>query len=159
MDPSLQDRSIATLDCPAPPTQAAGAQGANEAAEAARRAAEALFSLQRHDGHWCAELEGDSILESEYMLMKFILGQEREPMADGRDGWQAWVCLRLMGDDERAPHMQRAAAMILARGGAEACNSFTNFYLAALGLIPWMAVPAIPPEVVWLPRWFPFHLS
>ncbi|MBM4116048.1 MAG: hypothetical protein FJ252_09285, partial [Phycisphaerae bacterium] len=152
-----------------------------------------LFSLQRVDGHWCAELEGDSILESEYMLMKFILGQEREPMADGRDGWQvmqelaaslrgqqradggwgqypgsaadvsscvkAWVCLRLIGDDERAPHMQRAAAMILARGGAESCNSFTNFYLAALGLIPWMAVPAIPPEVVWLPRWFPFHLS
>jgi hypothetical protein len=25
---------------------------------------------------------------SEYLLMKFILGQERQPMADGRDGWQ-----------------------------------------------------------------------
>ena len=194
MDPRLQDQTVATLERPAPATQApAPAHTASEAAQAARRAADALFSLQRHDGHWCAELEGDSILESEYMLMKFILGQEREPMADGRDGWQvmqelatslreqqradggwgqypgsaadvsscvkAWVCLRLMGDDERAPHMQRAAAMILARGGAESCNSFTNFYLAALGLIPWMAVPAIPPEVVWLPRWFPFHLS
>ena len=194
MDPSLQDQTVATLECPKRATPAtAAAHGAPDAAQAAQRAADALFSLQRPDGHWCAELEGDSILESEYMLMKFILGQEREPMADGRDGWQvmqelaaalreqqrddggwgqypgsaadvsscvkAWVCLRLMGDDERAPHMQRAAAMVLARGGAEACNSFTNFYLAALGLIPWMAVPAIPPEVVWLPRWFPFHLS
>jgi squalene-hopene/tetraprenyl-beta-curcumene cyclase len=194
MDPSLQDQTVATLECPKRATPAtAAAHGAPDAAQAAQRAADALFSLQRPDGHWCAELEGDSILESEYMLMKFILGQEREPMVDGRDGWQvmqelaaalreqqrddggwgqypgsaadvsscvkAWVCLRLMGDDERAPHMQRAAAMVLARGGAEACNSFTNFYLAALGLIPWMAVPAIPPEVVWLPRWFPFHLS
>jgi squalene-hopene/tetraprenyl-beta-curcumene cyclase len=46
----------------------------------------ALKSLQREDGHWCAELEGDSILQSEYLLMKWILGQETAPMADGRDG-------------------------------------------------------------------------
>ena len=37
-------------------------------------------------GHWCGELQGDSILESEYLLMKFILGQENQPMADGADG-------------------------------------------------------------------------
>jgi squalene-hopene/tetraprenyl-beta-curcumene cyclase len=52
-----------------------------------QRAIKALLSLQRADGHWCGELQGDSILESEYLLMKFILGQERQPMADGRDGW------------------------------------------------------------------------
>ena len=45
-----------------------------------RRAIDALLSLQKSDGHWCGELQGDSILESEYILMKFILGQEREPM-------------------------------------------------------------------------------
>src|SRR5690606_5326462 len=28
-----------------------------------RRAVDALKSLQKSDGHWCAELEGDSILE------------------------------------------------------------------------------------------------
>jgi len=47
----------------------------------------ALLSLQRQDGHWCGELQGDSILCSEYLLMKFILRQERGPMHDGRDGW------------------------------------------------------------------------
>ncbi|MCH7797560.1 MAG: squalene--hopene cyclase [Planctomycetes bacterium] len=62
-------------------------------ADAHRRAVEALFSLQRADGHWCGELQGDSILESEYLLMKFILGQEREPMADGRPGGE--VLLRI----------------------------------------------------------------
>jgi squalene-hopene/tetraprenyl-beta-curcumene cyclase len=53
-----------------------------------RRAQQALLSLQKSDGHWCGELQGDSILESEYILMKFILGQERAPMRDGRDGWE-----------------------------------------------------------------------
>ncbi len=48
------------------------------------RAVSALSSLQRADGHWCGELEGDSILESEYLLMKWILGQESAPLADGR---------------------------------------------------------------------------
>jgi squalene-hopene/tetraprenyl-beta-curcumene cyclase len=51
-----------------------------------RRAVEALKSMQKPDGHWCGELQGDSILESEYILMKFILGQEDQPMADGSDG-------------------------------------------------------------------------
>ena len=53
------------------------------AVQAAQRA---LGSLQKKDGHWCAELEGDSILQSEYLLMKWILRQEREPLVDGRPG-------------------------------------------------------------------------
>jgi squalene-hopene/tetraprenyl-beta-curcumene cyclase len=32
--------------------------------------------------HWCAELEGDSILSSEYLLMKWILGQENDTPSD-----------------------------------------------------------------------------
>ena len=44
---------------------------------------EALRRLQREDGHWCGLLQGDSILESEYLLMKFILHQEDQPMRDG----------------------------------------------------------------------------
>ena len=54
--------------------------------EVLRRAVAALLREQRADGHWRGELEGDSILESEYILMKFILGQEDRPMADGRPG-------------------------------------------------------------------------
>ena len=41
------------------------------------RAAAALFSHQHADGHWCAELEGDSILITEYLLMKAILGHDQ----------------------------------------------------------------------------------
>ena len=159
----------------------------------AQCALDALISLQRADGHFCGELEGDSILQSEYLLMKWALSQECAPMADGRDGhdvlaritnylrsqqrddggWgqypgsvadlsstvKGYFALKLAGDDPRSQHMIRAAACVHAMGGAEYCNSFTNFYLAALGQIPWSAVPTIPPEVVYLPRWFFFHLS
>ena len=148
------------------------------------RAAAALLSLQKPDGHWCAELQGDSILNSEYTLMKWILRQEDDPRLpkimtylrrlqrqDGAWGQypgsgvdvsatvKAYTCLLLDGDRPDEPHMRRAAAAIAAHGGAEACNSFSNFYLASLGLIDWDAVPAIPPEMIYLPRWFYFHLD
>jgi squalene-hopene/tetraprenyl-beta-curcumene cyclase len=160
--------------------------------EAVTAAQGALASLQKKDGHWCAELEGDSILQSEYLLMKWILGQEQQPLADGRPGhtlrkiveqlrsqqrpdggWgqypgsgidisatvKGYFCLKLAGDSPEATHMKRAREVILRTGGAERCNSFTNFYLACLGQISWNAVPAIPPEMVWMPKWFYFHLD
>ncbi len=54
--------------------------------------------------------------------------------------------------------MQRARAAILAHGGADAVNSFTRFYLALLGQISYEQCPAVPPEVVLLPQWFPVNL-
>ncbi len=163
-------------------------------AELARsRAIDALLRLQKSDGHWCGELQGDSILESEYILMKFILGQEREPMADGRDGPQtlrrmanylrsiqqpngawgqypgagpdlsatvkAYFTLKLLGDDPASPHLDRARRVVLEMGGAERCPSFTNFFLACLGQISFNALPEIPPEIIFLPRWFYFSLA
>ena len=37
-----------------------------------------LRSLQNEDGHWCGELEGDSILESEYALTLVFLGRHSD---------------------------------------------------------------------------------
>ncbi|MGB5552553.1 MAG: prenyltransferase/squalene oxidase repeat-containing protein, partial [Thermoanaerobaculia bacterium] len=42
------------------------------------RARQQLLSLQETDGHWCAELEGDTILESEYILLLHFLGRTGE---------------------------------------------------------------------------------
>lgn len=53
------------------------------AERALKRAVDALFEKQREDGHWCAELEGDSILNTEYLLMKVILGQWRPGEDEG----------------------------------------------------------------------------
>jgi len=143
--------------------------------------------------HWCAELEGDSILSSEYLLMKLILGQENDVDAPGRPGkatfarilnhlrlsqredgsWgqypgsgpdvsacvKAYFALKAFGEDPNAAHMVRARERIRAIGGAEKCNTFSTFYLACLGAVDWDACPAVPPEVMFLPRWFPFHLD
>ena len=38
-------------------------------------AQEWLLGRQATDGHWCAELEGDTILESEYLLYLHYIGK------------------------------------------------------------------------------------
>jgi squalene-hopene/tetraprenyl-beta-curcumene cyclase len=148
----------------------------DRAIEAARRH---LLSIQRPDGHWCGELEGDSILGSEYILTMHFLGRTHEPRVLKAaehirqkqlpaGGWsiypggppevsasvKAYFVLKLVGDRPDAPHMQRARRAILDRGGIEACNSFTKIYLAIFGQYDWERCPAVPPEMILLPRWF-----
>ena len=136
-----------------------------------------LFSLQAPDGHWCGELEGDTILESEYILARHFLGHGDDPrlrkageyirrksLSDG--GWsiypggpadvsasvKAYFVLKLLGDRADAPHMRKARAVILEQGGIHACNSFTKIYLAIFGQYPWERCPSVPPELILLPR-------
>lgn len=143
-----------------------------------------LLDRQQPDGHWVAELEGDTILESETILLLAFLGREQSPLArraarylvekqlpDG--GWamypggkleisgsvKGYFALKLTGHDPSAEYMQRARRAILAHGGADAVNSYTRFYLALLGQIPYSQCPAVPPEAILLPQWFPINLS
>jgi squalene-hopene/tetraprenyl-beta-curcumene cyclase len=138
---------------------------------------------QDEDGSWCAELEGDTILESETVLMLAFLGREDTPLAQRaaaylvrkqlpEGGWakfpggrldiagsvKAYFALKLTGHDPKAEFMERARRAIRAHGGADAVNSFTRFYLALLGQISYEHCPAVPPEMVLLPRWFPVNL-
>ena len=53
------------------------AAGSRVAADAARKF---LFSQQHEEGYWCGELEADTTLESDYILLHTLLGtgnQER----------------------------------------------------------------------------------
>jgi squalene-hopene/tetraprenyl-beta-curcumene cyclase len=45
------------------------------------RTREHLLGLQHADGFWVGELEGDTILESEYILLLTYLGRERSDVA------------------------------------------------------------------------------
>src|SRR5262245_32956369 len=146
---------------------AAPAGGVDNAVEAAQRY---LLSLQHADGHWCGELEGDTILESEYMLTLHLLGRIGEERAHKAaeylrrrqlpgGGWaiyeggpadvsasvKAYFALKLAGDDRDAPHMTRAREKIHSLGGIEACNSFTRIYLSIFGQWSWNDCPAVPP--------------
>src|SRR5437879_5158258 len=42
------------------------------------RARQCLLALQKPDGHWCGELQGDTILESEYILLMAFLRRDQE---------------------------------------------------------------------------------
>src|SRR4030095_12253293 len=72
---------------------------------------------------------------------------------------KAYFALKLVGDSPEFEHMRRARDAILAHGGAGKTNVFTRILLALFGIVSWAAVPIIPVEIVFLPRWFPFHLS
>src|SRR5207249_4683325 len=45
---------------------------------ALERALQCLLSRQQADGHWVGELQGDTILESEYILLLAFLGREAD---------------------------------------------------------------------------------
>ena len=148
------------------------------------RAVESLLSLQNADGHWVFELEADATIPAEYILLQHYLGTVDEALdrrianylryIQGEDGgWplfhggdlhlsatvKAYFALKAAGDPADAPHMVRARAAILARGGARNCNVFTRILLALWGEVPWRAVPAMPVEIMLLPGWFPFHID
>jgi squalene-hopene/tetraprenyl-beta-curcumene cyclase len=148
-------------------------------------ATRALLQCQRSDGHWVFELEADSTIPAEYVLLKHYLDEpldaalehkfavylRRQQGAHG--GWplfhdgdfdmsasvKAYFALKMIGDSPEAPHMVRAREAILSRGGAKHANVFTRVLLALYRVMKWTSVPVMPVEIMLLPRWFPFHLS
>src|SRR5436305_2422684 len=152
--------------------------------EAIAQASESLVALQHPDGHWVFELEADVTIPSEFILLQHYFGRVEPELqariakyiratqgADG--GWplfhggaldisasvKAYFALRAAGDPVDAPHMARARAAMLARGGARRCNVFTRILLAFFGEVPWRAVPVMPVEIMLLPSWSPFHIA
>jgi squalene-hopene/tetraprenyl-beta-curcumene cyclase len=142
-----------------------------------------LFSQQHEDGYWCGELEADSTLESDYILMHTLLGRGdperyqkcanyilRHQNEDG--GWpifnggpsnisasvKAYFSLKLAGYKPNHPVLERARHKILELGGVTKVNTFTKIYLCFLGQYDYDAVPAIPPEIVLFPNWFWFNI-
>ncbi len=71
---------------------------------------------------------------------------------------EAYLALRLAGDDPDAPHMKLACDWIIGQGGVEATRVFTRIWLALSGLWSWDDLPVIPPELIYLPAWFPLNI-
>ena len=147
-------------------------------------AREALIARQSAEGYWLFELEADCTIPAEYIMMMHFLDEIDAALEGklahylrahqaGHGGWplyhggdfnmsctvKAYYALKLAGDDPDAPHMARARAAILQRGGAARSNVFTRIALALFGQLPWRGVPYIPVEIMLLPKWFPFHLD
>ena len=144
----------------------------------------ALLEQQRQAGYWRFDLEADTTIPSEYILLQHLLGRvdrAREqrladyilsrqlpdgswPLYEGGPGnisatVKAYFALKTAGRDPAGEAMQRACAWVRGNGGAEQVNVFTRILLATFGQAPWRTVPAMLAEVIWLPRWWFFSLD
>jgi len=148
-------------------------------------ASAAILKTQNADGHWVYELEADSTIPSEYILLLHFLGETPDPELERKigvylrrvqqkdGGWplfyggpadisatvKAYFALKMIGDSPDAPHMARARETVLKMGGAGKANVFTRMTLALYGEIDWKYTPTVPPELLLLPLWFPVHLA
>jgi squalene-hopene/tetraprenyl-beta-curcumene cyclase len=165
-------------------TDEAGDSGLRAAAaRTLDRARDRLVSRQDPQGWWKGELETNVTMDAEDLLMREFLGirtgQETQAAArwirskQRADGtWanfhggppdlsttvEAYVGLRLAGDAPAAAHMAKAAAFIRDGGGVAATRVFTRIWLAMFGQWPWQDLPVMPPELIYLPAWFPLNV-
>jgi squalene-hopene/tetraprenyl-beta-curcumene cyclase len=153
------------------------------ARQALDRAVDHLRGLQDAAGWWKGELETNVTMDAEDLLLREFLGIRDTAESDAAARWirsqqredgswanyfggpgdlsttiEAYVALRLVGDDIDMPHLQAALAFISAGGGLESARVFTKLWLALFGVWSWDAVPNLPPEIVYLPKWFPFNV-
>ena len=151
--------------------------------DAIKRSQSWFFTRQHAEGYWVAELEADTTLTSEYLMLRRFLDRvdpEREVMAvrylksmqlpDG--GWpiyyggpseisasvKAYFALKLSGVSADEPFMVRAKERILAMGGVLQANVFTKITLALFDQYDWEGVPHMPVEIMLLPKKFYFSI-
>ncbi len=146
-------------------------------------AREWLLEQQKPDGHWCAELEADTTLESYFIVFKALFGHRDDPkipklakvirqemLPEG--GWNiflggppeisisclSYFALKVAGVPASDPGMIRSRDAILKMGGVVKANTYTKYYLAFFDQYDWEHVPAIPPEMMLIPNVSPFHI-
>src|SRR3989441_9662057 len=152
--------------------------------EASARAQARLLSLQAPDGHWVGELEADTTITAEYLLLGHLIdrvNRRREQKAvqylrrrQRDDGGfdlfpggptnlsatiKAYFAMKMAGVPVSDPAMVRARERILEMGGPLKANVFTKILLALFGEYDWNGVPAMPVETMLLPQRFFFTLS
>jgi squalene-hopene/tetraprenyl-beta-curcumene cyclase len=142
-----------------------------------------VLGLQHADGWWQGELETNVTMDAEDLLLRQFLGVRDDAQTAAAARWiwsnqradgtwanffggpgdlsttvEAYVALRLAGDPVDAAHMSAARSWILAQGGVEATRVFTRLWLALSGRWSWDELPVIPPELMYLPSWFPLNI-
>lgn len=147
------------------------------------RARDALLAAQDPNGWWKGELETNVTMDAEDLLLRQFLGIRTDEETRRSANWirsqqredgtwgnfygappdlsttiEAYAALRLAGDPPDAEHMRRAAEFVRDGGGVERARVFTKIWLALFGLWEWRDVPAMPPEMAFLPPRVPLNL-
>ena len=151
--------------------------------QALDRAVDWLLERQNSEGWWTAELETNVTMTAEHVLLLRFLGLDLEPIRKGaavhllnhqrRDGsWaqyhdgpadlsttvEAYAALKVLGLDAARGEMTSALRVIHRMGGVAHARVFTKIWLALFGEWSWDDLPALPPEVILLPAWFPLNV-
>jgi squalene-hopene/tetraprenyl-beta-curcumene cyclase len=159
--PSARDNAEATLD----------------------RGIDCLLKLQNPVGWWKGELQTNVTMDAEDLMMREFLGIRLDDETQRAARWvrsqqrndgawdvfhggpadlsasvEAYTALRLAGDPSGAAHMKRAREHICDLGGIEGSRVFTRIWLALFGQWSWSDLPAMPPELILLPNFFPLNI-
>jgi squalene-hopene/tetraprenyl-beta-curcumene cyclase len=142
-----------------------------------------FLRTQHPDGYWAGELETNVCMAAEYLLLTHFLGTRDDARwrkiatylqrQQGPDGaWaihydgppdlnatvEAYFALKLAGMSPDEPRMQKARDFVISAGGVPRTRVFTKIWLAMFGQWDWRGVPALPPELMFLPHWFPLNI-
>ncbi|MBS2534816.1 squalene--hopene cyclase [Catenulispora sp. NF23] len=162
---------------------ASGPADASAAAATLKAAADHLLGLQDGAGWWKGELETNVTMDAEDLLLRQFLGIRTAEETAAAGAWirsqqradgtwanfydgpadlsttiEAYAALRMAGDSPDAEHMIAARAFILESGGIEESRVFTRIWLALFGEWQWSDLPVMPPELIYLPKWFPLNV-
>jgi squalene-hopene/tetraprenyl-beta-curcumene cyclase len=151
--------------------------------EAVRRSQDYFLRTQHPDGYWIGELETNVCMAAEYLLLTHFLGVRddrrwqkianyirSQQRPDGT--WviyhggppdinatvESYFALKLAGVSPDEPAMRNAREFVLSAGGVPKARVFTKIWLALFGQWDWRGVPVLPPELMFLPHWFPLNI-
>lgn len=142
-----------------------------------------LLALQHPDGYWKGELETNVSMDAEDLLLRHFLGILDAGTATSAGAWirsqqrddgtwatfyggpgdlsvtiEAYIALRLVGDEPTDAHLARAATWIRDHGGPARSRVFTRIWMAMVGQWNWERLPVLPPEIVLLPPKAPLNI-
>ena len=149
--------------------------------DAIERAQAHLLGQQAPDGHWVGQLEANTTITSEQLLLCHLLDQvnrdrqaravrylKAQQLPDGGYSLfeagpanlsatiKAYFAMKMAGLPLSDPTMVAARSLIREMGGPAKADVFTKILLALFGEYDWNGVPTMPVEIMLLPR--PFFL-
>lgn len=152
-------------------------------AKAVQKSCRFFFETQAPEGYWWSELESNTTITSEYIMLFHLLGlvdpQKEKKMVryllneqspDGSWGIylgdqgdlsttvEAYFALKLAGEDPESEPLRKARDFILKKGGIDSARVFTKIWLALFSQYEWSNIPSMPVELVLLPTWLGFNI-
>jgi squalene-hopene/tetraprenyl-beta-curcumene cyclase len=151
--------------------------------ETIQRTQDYFLRTQNPAGYWIGELETNVCMAAQYLLLTHFLGARNEERwrkvanyirSQGRDdgAWaiyeggppdinatvESYFALKLAGVPADDPQMVKAREWTLSVDGVPKVRVFTKIWLALFGQWDWRGVPTLPPELMFLPHWFPLNI-